>query len=364
MSVLGEHPHRISEKNLNYLLNLIHLDIKGSEMTRLAALTIIHQLMTTSDPCGDVKDVFLKNGILEQLLIEFDIGFESEEHSVFLNISMNILFSLSKLGVCVIQPLISDLVIRRLLSLFDVFSAYYSYTSTFTDNVKNLCENKHLIGQVTPQMTSVNTKEDIMQSTKGIYKHLRKFPTETHMCVLYDTHDPENEVHITDRIIANNLAWPLTIQGEESDQNETEENQDIWKDILVTDVIYGPYFWAHLGIETIEKVRKIQNFLILQHSSGHLFNKACANGDYVVVEKMRGDETCFFRAQVLSQSGSEVRVWALDYGFVLTVCENQVYNLPEEVDVPPQIKLCCIQGKSCYIYVHDIYTVINIGIKC
>jgi hypothetical protein len=50
----------------------------------LSALTIIHQLMM-NDSSNDVKSIFLQNGILEWILLDFDVGFDSEENSVFLD---------------------------------------------------------------------------------------------------------------------------------------------------------------------------------------------------------------------------------------------------------------------------------------
>lgn len=342
MSILGEHPQKITEKSLSYLLSLTRLDIEGSSMTRLAALSVIHQLITI-DPTGDVRTLFLTNGILEQVLMEFDLGFESEENSTFLEVSLNILWNLSKLAICPVQPLISEVVFRRLMLLFDSTSSFYTFSSQFTSTVKSLCENKHLVGHVSPCTISVRVKEDITKATRGMLRTVSNFPTEVHVCTLYDTNDPDNEIDLTAHLVSNKLAWPLDTKSKPNQQKEDES----WKDVIVTEVISGPYFWAHIGIETIENMRKIQNLLLLEYSSGRLHQMSCVKGDLIVVAKERDGEVFLFRAEVLSRKPQEVRVWALDYGFVVDVAADNVMNVygtPNNLNLPPQIKLCSIQG--------------------
>ncbi|XP_052094600.1 uncharacterized protein LOC127730306 [Mytilus californianus] len=342
MSILGEHPQKITEKSLNYLLSLTRLDIEGSSMTRLAALSVIQQLMTV-DPTGDVRILFLSNGILEHILMEFDFGFESEENSIFLEVSLNILWNLSKLAVCPLQPLITEVVIRRLVLLFDSTSSFYSFSSQFTSTVKSLCENKHLVGHVSPCTLSVKVKEDIAKATNGMLSTVSNFPTEVHVCSLYDTNNPDNEINTTAHLVSNKLAWPLNTKSKPNQQRE-DESEDAWKDVLVTEVISGPYFWAHIGIETIENVRKIQNLLLLEYSSGRLHRVSCVKGDLIVVAKETDGEVCLFRAEVLSRKPQEIRAWALDYGFVFDIAADNVYGTPNDLNMPPQIKLCSIQG--------------------
>ncbi|CAC5373962.1 unnamed protein product [Mytilus coruscus] len=342
MSILGEHPQKITEKSLNYLLSLTRLDIEGSLMTRLAALSVIQQLMTV-DPTGDVRTLFLSNGILEQILMEFDFGFESEENSIFLEVSLNILWNLSKLAVCPLQPLITEVVIRRLILLFDSTSSFYSFSSKFTSTVKSLCENKHLVGHVSSCTLSVRVKEDIAKTTNGMLSTVSNFPTEVHVCSLYDTNNPDNEINTTAHLVSNKLAWPLDTKSKPIQQRE-DESEDAWKDVLVTEVISGPYFWAHIGIETIENVRKIQNLLLLEYSSDRLHRVSCGKGDLIIVAKERNGEVCLFRAEVLSRKPQEIRAWALDYGFVFDIATDNVYGTPNDLNMPPQIKLCSIQG--------------------
>ncbi|XP_071156571.1 uncharacterized protein [Mytilus edulis] len=345
MSILGEHPQKITEKSLSYLLSLTRLDIEGSSMTRLAALSVIHQLITI-DPTGDVRTLFLTNGILEQVLMEFDFGFESEENSTFLEVSLNILWNLSKLAICPVQPLISEVVFRRLMLLFDSTSSFYTFSSQFTSTVKSLCENKHLVGHVSPCTISVRVKEDITKATRGMLRTVSNFPTEVHVCTLYDTNDPDNEIDLTAHLVSNKLAWPLDTKSKPNQQKE-DESENAWKDVIVTEVISGPYFWAHIGIETIENMRKIQNLLLLEYSSGRLHQMSCVKGDLIVVAKERDGEVFLFRAEVLSRKPQEVRVWALDYGFVVDVAADNVMNVygtPNNLNLPPQIKLCSIQG--------------------
>jgi hypothetical protein len=80
------------------------------------------------------------------------------------------------------------------------------------------------------------------------------------MCSLYDTNDLDNEINITNHLISNNLAWPLKHKDDHDPSSADDNDEDAWKDVLVTEIIDGPYFWAHVGIETIEN--KILKFSV------------------------------------------------------------------------------------------------------
>lgn len=341
MSILGEHPQSISEKSLDYLLGLIK--VEGSTMTKLSALTIIHQLMM-NDPNNDVKSIFLQNGILEWILLDFDVGFDSEENSVFLEVALNILWNISKLPVCLVQPMISQIIIRRLISMFDETTPFYAFPAKFKTTLKLLCENKLLVGNVSSNLVSVKVKDDIRTATHGKFKDFKIFPEEIQMCSLYDTNDLDNEVNITNHLISNNLAWPLKHKDDHDPSSADDNDEDAWKDVLVTEIIDGPYFWAHVGIETIENVRRFQSLLLLEHSAGRLIPVSCDKDDLVVVAKEIDGEICFFRAHIMSHKPQEVKVWALDYGFILGVMPDRMYKMPSSLHLPSQIQLCCIKG--------------------
>lgn len=353
MSILGEHPQSIPEKSLNYLLGLIK--VEGSTMTKLSALTIIHQLMM-DDPNNDVKSIFLQNGILEWILLDFDVGFDSEENSVFLEVALNILWSISKLSVCLVQPMISQIIIRRLISMFDETTPFYSFPTKFKTTLKLLCENKLLVGNVSSNLVSVKVKDDIRTATNGKFKNFKRFPEEIQMCSLYDTNDLDNEINITNRLISNNLAWPLK-HKDSHDPTSADDTEDAWKDVLVTEVIDGPYFWAHVGIETIENVRRIQSLLLLEHSAGKLNPVSCDKDDLVVVAKDIDGEICFFRAHIMSRKPQEVKVWALDYGFILSIMPDRVYKMPSSLNLLSQIQLCCIKGEIIYLLIMIIKSI-------
>lgn len=341
MSILGEHPQSISEKSLNYLLGLIK--VEGSTMTKLSALTIIHQLMM-NDSNNDVKSIFLQNGILEWILLDFDVGFDSEENSVFLDVALNILWNISKLPVCLVQPMISQIIIRRLISMFDETTPFYAFPAKFKTTLKLLCENKLLVGNVSSNLVSVKVKDDIRTATHGKFKNFKRFPEEIQMCSLYDTNDLDNEINITNHLISNNIAWPLKHKDDHDPSSADDNDEDAWKDVLVTEIIDGPYFWAHVGIETIENVRRFQSLLLLEHSAGRLIPVSCDKDDLVVVAKEIDGEICFFRAHIMSHKPQEVKVWALDYGFILGVMPDRIYKMPSSLDLPSQIQLCCIKG--------------------
>ena len=69
----------------------------------------------------------------------------------------------------------------------------------------------------------------------------------------------------------------------------------------------------------------------------------------MVVHRPTSGVVDLYRAQVLYVDHINVGVWALDYGYEMTVPRDQVYSLPFEVHMdqyPPQIVLCCMKGEN------------------
>lgn len=127
-----------------------------------------------------------------------------------------------------------------------------------------------------------------------------------------------------------------------------KDNEEDWKDLLITHVVEGPVFWAQVGIETIQNAQKIQAILNVYWKNGALEHCGCEKGDNRVALQIIDDEVCPVRMTVKEVNTRGVCGWAMDGGQVIQTDQKHVFALPNEVRLeayPPQASLCSLDGK-------------------
>ncbi|XP_052798039.1 uncharacterized protein LOC128230082 isoform X3 [Mya arenaria] len=197
-----------------------------------------------------------------------------------------------------------------------------------------------MIGKVKVVTMATEPIEYIHRHTKNKFKRFQCIPDKLKVCDVYNT-EGETDVCITDHLIHNHRAWPGAFPFDSS----SNDPDDQWKDILVTQVLDGGMFWAQVGESCIKKVIMIQQEL----NNGHpLVKRHLPRGGHVVaVETNILGETCFIRAQVMSLGVSSLEMFAVDYGYVLRVPEAAIYSLPDSLSLksqPRKISLCALSG--------------------
>ncbi|XP_062584273.1 uncharacterized protein LOC134246028 [Saccostrea cucullata] len=325
------------------LKNLMSLAaMEEHSMLKLAGLTLLQEFLK-NDPKGEVKLSFLQQGILESLLLTFDKGFDNPRDLVYLDVSLNCIFFLSELPVSPVQPLICEQVIKRMIQLIDQKGAFYHYLPSVKLNLQKMCENKHLIGRVYTNNLKTDQWDGVYGTIKDQLSSLPSLPENVYVCDVVDSGGYEGGLNIREHLLSRNLAWADTKFVRPS---KTDDDED-WKDILITHVVEGPVFWAQIGIDTIQNAQKIQAILNVYWKNGALENYKCIKGDNVVVLQVINNEVSPIRVTVKEVNARGVHAWALDFGQMLTVDRKNVFVLPCEVQLdvfPPQASLCCIDG--------------------
>ncbi|XP_060075083.1 uncharacterized protein LOC132554787 [Ylistrum balloti] len=336
---------RISERAVASRLLQYHIDltrIKNNYSTQLASLTIIQEFLK-NDKNGNISQLFMDRGLLETLLITVDSALDIQSELASLDVSLKCLWFLSQLSIGPLQRMISGDVMRCLLYLLNVNGSIYHFTSKFTRNFQLLCENKHLIGRIKTKIMSSEMHKQVHKLSNLKLKDLDMLPSNLKICSLFDTSDSDRDVNITDHLLENfkQDSWPNMIEIE-----ETQEDEEKWEDIFVSDVIDGPLFWAHIGMSTIETVHNIKMAL----ETANLQPARCTVGDIVVAVKTLDTKQSFYmRARVIKVDQWKVQVWALDYGYKMDIHCDLVYTLPDHLSThkfPPQISLCKLAGVS------------------
>ena len=157
---------------LNYLLNLIQAE-EVSNMARLAALSVLNKLFSESDNDCEIQAFCLRKGIVSSLVLTLDIGFLSTCDSsdlVYICVAMETMWRLSTLPGHMMQPLISEFLIRRLLTYIDVEGDFFMFPSKLATIMEEICENKQLIAKVKEVGMAPEPLEYIHRHTKNKLK--------------------------------------------------------------------------------------------------------------------------------------------------------------------------------------------------
>jgi hypothetical protein len=338
---------------LDYLVD-ITASKRVPPANKLAAMTIFCDILK-NDKKGSVRETCLHSGLLTSLLTAMDVAQEAlmDVHDVtYIEVAMVVLWQISTVSIGHMQTLITEPLIRRLLGFLDVSSNFYQYSGVVKSEMKSLCENKHLVATVKSVPMTTDLVANIHKNTRGGLKQLLLLPETVQACVVMDTNSPETDVDVAQHLISKHLAWPdnKNSAGDDKDakvESDTSEDQDNWQDVMVTQVLDGTYFWAHIGEATIQSVRNIQNQLMEEFLS--LAPCVVKTSFHVVVSGPVDGVSCLMRGQVLDVSDGMVTVFAVDYGCLVTVSDHQVYSVPASVAIsriPAQASLCKLTGKD------------------
>lgn len=201
---------------------------------------------------------------------------------------------------------------------------------------------------------------------------LRIFKCDLNLLSVEDNTTPLSEI-----LIKEGLAWPqcISLQNESTTASgsgllklplplATDEiksspamsllygiNGEISEmtNIYVLHIIGGNYFWALIGDESHKFLSSISSHL--QETLPKLTNVTPKKGDIVVatVDVTHINTNGIVRACVLDFCNSEVKVFAIDYGFITTVDACQVFRIDSSSEVnsfPPLAQLCCLSGEE------------------
>lgn len=333
----------MSEKIIASRLLQYHMDltqVKENSSIKLASLTVIQEFLK-NDKNGTIRQMFMDRGLIESILLIIDSSLDNQSELASIDVALKCLWFLSQLSIGPLQNMITHDVMRRLLYLLDVKGNIYHFTSKFSNQFQQLCENKHLIGRIQTKSLSSELHDKVHKLSNLKLKYLDLLPDNLKICSLFDTSDSEKDINITDHLLENfqHQAWP----NRNEVQCETEDIEE-WEDIFVSEVIDGPLFWAHIGMANIETVRDIQMAL----EDEHLQPTKCTAGDTVVVRRiLDSDRSFYIRARVIKVDQWKMKVWALDYGYEMDLPCNEVYTLPDHIGTSkysPQISLCKLAG--------------------
>ncbi|XP_033727742.1 uncharacterized protein LOC117317062 [Pecten maximus] len=334
----------MSERAVASRLLQYHMDltrVKEDSSIQLASLTVILEFLK-NDQNGNIRQMFMDRGLLESLLVTIDSALDNKSELASLDVALKCLWFLSQLSIGPLQNMISHDVMRRLLYLLNVKSNIYHFTSKFSNNFQQLCENKHLIGKIQTMQMSSEIHYTVHKLSNHQLKYLDRLPDNVKICSLFDTSDSEKDVNIADHLLGNfnQHSWP----NKHEIQDQTGEIEE-WEDVFVSEIIDGPLFWAHIGMSNIETVRDIQMALEAEDLQP---TYKCTAGDIVVVRKILDSGRSFcMRARVINVDQWKVKVWALDYGYEMDLPCSQIYAMPDHIGTnkhPPQISLCKLAG--------------------
>ncbi|XP_052798038.1 uncharacterized protein LOC128230082 isoform X2 [Mya arenaria] len=323
----------------HYLFDIVQSDSVNT-MAKLAALSVLKSMIEKD---SKLQDKCLEKECVTVLMAALETGLEENDdpsHIVYISVAMEIIFILSQRPICSIQTLVTEEVIRMFLEYVNPSGQFYMFPNNLKQVLADLCEKKHMIGKVKVVTMATEPIEYIHRHTKNKFKRFQCIPDKLKVCDVYNT-EGETDVCITDHLIHNHRAWPGAFPFDSS----SNDPDDQWKDILVTQVLDGGMFWAQVGESCIKKVIMIQQEL----NNGHpLVKRHLPRGGHVVaVETNILGETCFIRAQVMSLGVSSLEMFAVDYGYVLRVPEAAIYSLPDSLSLksqPRKISLCALSG--------------------
>lgn len=340
----------LAAKLLQYYLDLVNQKAKPN--LQLASMTVIQEFLK-KDNHGGIKLIFMDNGFVDHLCMALDTGLENPSNLAFLDLSLKSMFFLSEVAIGPLQNMINPSVMRRLLSLLDTKSAFFNYSDHFKTKFQSMCINKNLVGKVSTVEMSSKVKGHVLNTSMGSLKSIMAvMPDHLKICSLYDTSNPEEDIEFSSEFISKHLAWPsnhISTFCEDKNLND-HNNEEVWEDIFVTDLIKGPLFWAHIGMSTVENVHSIQKLLATHFSEKSPRVLICKPDDCVLVKRTLDNQIPFYiRGIVLSTGASKSSIWSFDYGFTVVTPNCQIHHLPSHVSLdayPPQISICSLTGKK------------------
>ncbi|XP_050389478.1 uncharacterized protein LOC126808632 isoform X1 [Patella vulgata] len=320
--------------------------LKNDRSARMASMTVLSDLLRSVHVSPTTRQICLQAGILTNLEDILDLATAVSPldgmNILLLMLALQILWLLSMAHVCQQEPMTNSQFISKIMALIRLTnSPLLKFTSASTTCLKKLCEGKHLVGQIGEDFRSVdfsvipsNSKDPVEQASIAACS-----PTAWE-CRLFDTSGSQ-DVNVTEHFLRNGHG--LATQSTNSFPEES------WKDILVTHVVAGPYFWCQIGEKVILTAKKIELLL----ASEELEQCMATVGEYLVVKH---DDT-FIRCKVLNNYGSYVVVLAIDYGMVVMVTEDMIFKMPLCTGVlyyKAQAQLCCLSGVSPPLLDHNI----------
>ncbi|KAK3577801.1 hypothetical protein CHS0354_024845 [Potamilus streckersoni] len=327
----------ITEGVLEYLINVTQSNVGC--MTKLSGFAVLNELFK-EDQNNISKVICMKQGLLDSVLIALDSALLCEIDTcdtVYVSVAMELLWQMSKLSIGQIQPLISKMVISRLVQFLNVNGQFYKCCSSMPCEFRRMFVNKHLIAKVKPFCMTADLLETVHRKTDGQLKVLRRLPDRVNICSVYDT-SVDKSISVSKHLIDKGFVLP----GEEFDKSCVD-----WTDIIVTEVLEGGFFWAHIGEDDIKAVCDIQSILIRVKASNQLTPHPVRIGQAVVVMGEVLGINCLLRAHILGQEQGLIMVFAFDYGFTISVLREYVFKLPLELYLtsnPPRASLCCLDG--------------------
>ncbi|ESO98716.1 hypothetical protein LOTGIDRAFT_231139 [Lottia gigantea] len=309
--------------------------IRTDKSARLAAMTMLSDLLRSVQVSVSTKRICIQSGILENLDDILDLptsaSYIDNMSILHIKLALQIIWELSFAPVCVQEPLVDKKFLAKIVSFIKLAdSPLLRYDKAGTQFLKKLCEGKQIIGQISGEFVQMEMSVIDNEANYFMKQSMMLCPSQIKECRLFDTCG-EDDVDISDVFITERHAI-----HKESKLTFTD---DSWKDILVTNVVAGPYFWAQIGEKVILTAQKIQLLLAsddLKLTTAHV-------GQYVAVKH----DDSYFRCRVLNNYGEHVVVMAVDYGMVVLVEESMVFALPESVGImvyQPQVKLYCLSG--------------------
>ncbi|KAL3870851.1 hypothetical protein ACJMK2_038886 [Sinanodonta woodiana] len=327
----------ITEGVLEYLINVTKSNVGC--MTKLSGFAILNELFK-EDQNNISKVIGMKQGLLDSILFAIDSALSCETDTfdtVYVIVAMELLWQMSQLPIGQIQPLISKMVIGRLVQFLNVNGQFYKYSSSMACEFHRMFVNKHLIAKVKQLCMTADLIDSIHKKTDGQLKVLRKLPDAVNICSVYDT-SIDKGISVSEYLIDNDFVLP----GEEIDKACVD-----WTDIIVTEVLEGGYFWAHIGEDSMKAVCEIQSILNQMKASNQLTPCPIKIGQAVAVMGEVLGINCLLRAHILGQDQGLIIVFAFDYGFTIKVSRASVFELPCELYLtsnPAKASLCSLDG--------------------
>ena len=116
----------MTESLLEYLLNIIQEDDIGN-MSKLASMTVLNKFFK-SDTDHSLKYRCVQADLVCSLLMALDTGLAPNcqpYDTVYVKVAMEIMWELSKMPIGQLSKVISEVVIRTLLTYLDVDGEFY-----------------------------------------------------------------------------------------------------------------------------------------------------------------------------------------------------------------------------------------------
>ncbi|KAL5012262.1 hypothetical protein ScPMuIL_010813 [Solemya velum] len=328
----------LSECALDYLIQITKAG--KDSVTKIAAMAVLLKFLKTADKDGPVWSNCLENGLLQGLEMALDVGLQNcPSRDIgdiqLIDVALGLLWQLSLLSEGKIQPMINEEFLGRLLGYLDINGEFYSYPDGMRDLLQTMCESELLTAVIDEKAMSLEMATLIKRHGDATLKELKELPERVYQCTLFDPDTGQSDAGTG--LKEKGYSWTCLEEEHKETDNFTE--------IFVVKIMNGGFFWAHVGETAVRTVSSIQKSL--NSPTMELTSFSAEVGDYVVVSGIISNVQCIIRGRILDVPKEMVMVFAIDYGFCLTLPSNSVFSIPDHVDIsvyPPQASLCYIAG--------------------